>query len=91
MNAAGWIVAGYAAVVSSASLAWQVWSWHLARKNRVKVVSWTRFARVFRRGAGARRFHDRDLLGQGWVRVGREQLRRGALAELTWLIFKQKN
>lgn len=38
MNAAGWIVAGYAAVVSSASLAWQVWSWHLARKNRVEVV-----------------------------------------------------
>lgn len=27
MDAAGWIVAGYAAVVSTASLAWQVWSW----------------------------------------------------------------
>jgi hypothetical protein len=37
MNAAGWIVAGYAAVVSTASLAWQVWSWHLARRNRVEV------------------------------------------------------
>lgn len=35
MNLAGWIVAGYAAVVSTASLAWQVWSWRLARKNRV--------------------------------------------------------
>jgi hypothetical protein len=38
MNAAGWIVAGYAAIVSTASLAWQVISWRLARKNRVKVI-----------------------------------------------------
>lgn len=38
MDAAGWIVAGYAAIVSTASLAWQVWSWHLARSNRVTVV-----------------------------------------------------
>lgn len=37
MNAAGWVVAGYAAVVSTTSLAWQVISWHLARKNRVTV------------------------------------------------------
>jgi hypothetical protein len=37
MSTAGWIVAGYAAIVSTASLAWQVWSWLLARKNRVKV------------------------------------------------------
>lgn len=37
MNAAGWIVAGYAAIVSTASLAWQVWSWRLARQNRVRV------------------------------------------------------
>lgn len=38
MNAAGWVVAGYAAVVSTASLAWQVVSWHLARRNRVTVT-----------------------------------------------------
>lgn len=37
MNAAGWIVAGYAAIVSTASLVWQVTSWKLARKNRVEV------------------------------------------------------
>jgi len=37
MDAAGWIVAGYAAIVSTAGLAWQVISWSLARKNRVTV------------------------------------------------------
>jgi hypothetical protein len=38
MDTAGWVVAGYAAIVSTASLAWQVISWHLARRNRVKVA-----------------------------------------------------
>lgn len=38
MDVAGWIVAGYAAVVSTAALGWQVLSWLLARKNRVKVI-----------------------------------------------------
>jgi len=38
MDAAGWIVAGYAAVVSTGSLGWQVYSWRLARKNRVEVT-----------------------------------------------------
>lgn len=38
MNAAGWVVAGYAALVSTLSLAWQVYSWQLARKNRVEVI-----------------------------------------------------
>ena len=27
MDAAGWIVAGYAAIVSTAGLAWQVYAW----------------------------------------------------------------
>ena len=38
MDAAGWIVAGYAALVSTASLTWQVVSWRLARKSRVEVT-----------------------------------------------------
>jgi proteasome lid subunit RPN8/RPN11 len=37
MDAAGWIVAGYAAIVSTAGLAWQVYAWRMARKNRVEV------------------------------------------------------
>jgi hypothetical protein len=37
VDTAGWIVAGYAAIVSTASLAWQVYSWRLARKSRVEV------------------------------------------------------
>ena len=37
MSTAGWIVAGYAAAISTASLAWQVISWRLARTDRLKV------------------------------------------------------
>jgi len=38
VTTAGWIVAVYAAVISTAALAWQVASWRLSRKDRVDVT-----------------------------------------------------